>query len=162
AMSSTGISVAHAKRTCVSSTTIGDGLLALRIGEALEAGLSTAALMNRWDGYVGGRVAPRSQCALSLRRRSSRSCPPNNGRRASRPVQRGASSTKRASTTRIHPAAGRAGNCEHSRRDHVTTLNVNGKQVNVDVEPDMPLLWVLRDELGMTGTKYGCGIAMCG
>jgi isoquinoline 1-oxidoreductase alpha subunit len=39
---------------------------------------------------------------------------------------------------------------------------VNGKQVNVDVEDDMPLLWVLRDELGLTGTKYGCGIAMCG
>ena len=43
-----------------------------------------------------------------------------------------------------------------------TSLNVNGKQVSVDVEPDMPLLWVLRDELGLTGTKYGCGIAMCG
>jgi isoquinoline 1-oxidoreductase alpha subunit len=36
-------------------------------------------------------------------------------------------------------------------------LKVNGKQINVDVEPDMPLLWVLRDELGLTGTKYGCG-----
>jgi len=44
----------------------------------------------------------------------------------------------------------------------VTTLNVNGKQVSVDVEDDMPLLWVLRDELGLTGTKYACGIAMCG
>ena len=44
----------------------------------------------------------------------------------------------------------------------MTTLNVNGRQVNVDIEPDMPLLWVLRDELGLTGTKYGCGIAMCG
>jgi isoquinoline 1-oxidoreductase subunit alpha len=44
----------------------------------------------------------------------------------------------------------------------VTTLNVNGKQVSVEVEPDMPLLWVLRDELGLTGTKYSCGIAMCG
>ena len=43
-----------------------------------------------------------------------------------------------------------------------TTLSVNGKQVSVDVEPDMPLLWVLRDELGLTGAKYGCGIAMCG
>ena len=43
-----------------------------------------------------------------------------------------------------------------------TTLNVNGKQVKVDVEPEMPLLWVLRDELNLTGTKYGCGIAMCG
>jgi len=42
------------------------------------------------------------------------------------------------------------------------SLKVNGKQVNVDVEPDMPLLWVLRDELGLTGTKYGCGIAACG
>jgi len=41
-------------------------------------------------------------------------------------------------------------------------LNVNGKAVNVDVEPEMPLLWVLRDELGLTGSKYGCGIAMCG
>jgi len=39
---------------------------------------------------------------------------------------------------------------------------VNGKQVSVDVEDDMPLLWVLRDELGLTGTKYACGIAMCG
>jgi aerobic-type carbon monoxide dehydrogenase small subunit (CoxS/CutS family) len=44
----------------------------------------------------------------------------------------------------------------------VATLKVNGKQVKVDVEPDMPLLWVLRDELGLTGTKYGCGIAACG
>jgi isoquinoline 1-oxidoreductase alpha subunit len=44
----------------------------------------------------------------------------------------------------------------------VATLKVNGKQIKVDVEPDMPLLWVLRDELGLTGTKYGCGVAACG
>ena len=44
----------------------------------------------------------------------------------------------------------------------MATLKVNGKQVAVDVEPDMPLLWVLRDELGLTGSKYGCGIAACG
>jgi aerobic-type carbon monoxide dehydrogenase small subunit (CoxS/CutS family) len=44
----------------------------------------------------------------------------------------------------------------------MATLNLNGKQVHLDVEPEMPLLWVLRDELGLTGTKYGCGIAMCG
>ena len=44
----------------------------------------------------------------------------------------------------------------------MTTLNVNGKNVNVTVEDEMPLLWVLRDELGLTGTKYGCGVAMCG
>lgn len=41
-------------------------------------------------------------------------------------------------------------------------LHVNGEQVEVDVEPDTPLLWVLRDELGLIGTKYGCGVAQCG
>jgi isoquinoline 1-oxidoreductase subunit alpha len=41
-------------------------------------------------------------------------------------------------------------------------LTVNGKSHDIDVEPEMPLLWVLRDELGLMGTKYGCGIAQCG
>lgn len=41
-------------------------------------------------------------------------------------------------------------------------LTVNGTEHEVDVEDDMPLLWVLRDELGITGPKYGCGIAQCG
>ena len=41
-------------------------------------------------------------------------------------------------------------------------LNVNGKSYDADVEPEMPLLWVLRNALGLTGTKYGCGIAQCG
>jgi isoquinoline 1-oxidoreductase alpha subunit len=41
-------------------------------------------------------------------------------------------------------------------------LNVNGKAETVDVEPETPLLWVLRDTIGLTGTKYGCGIARCG
>ena len=41
-------------------------------------------------------------------------------------------------------------------------LTVNGTEHEVDVEPDMPLLWVLRDELNITGPKYGCGIAQCG
>jgi nicotinate dehydrogenase subunit A len=41
-------------------------------------------------------------------------------------------------------------------------LNVNGKAHTVDVEEDIPLLWVLRDVIGLTGTKFGCGIAMCG
>ena len=41
-------------------------------------------------------------------------------------------------------------------------LVINGQNHDVDVEPDTPLLWVLRDTLGMTGTKYGCGIAQCG
>ena len=42
------------------------------------------------------------------------------------------------------------------------TLNVNGTSYTVDVEPETPLLWVLRDNIGLTGTKYGCGIAKCG
>ena len=43
-----------------------------------------------------------------------------------------------------------------------TTLRINGEERQVDVPQDMPLLWVLRDVLGMTGTKFGCGIAQCG
>jgi len=42
------------------------------------------------------------------------------------------------------------------------SISVNGKSYEVDVEPDTPLLWVLRDTIGLTGTKYGCGIAQCG
>ena len=42
------------------------------------------------------------------------------------------------------------------------SLTINGKVHKVDVAPDTPLLWVLRDTLGLTGTKYGCGIAQCG
>ena len=42
------------------------------------------------------------------------------------------------------------------------TLNVNGQTRSVDVEPDTPLLWVLRDTLALTGTRFGCGIAACG
>ena len=41
-------------------------------------------------------------------------------------------------------------------------LTINGKLHSVDVEPDTPLLWVIRDTIGMSGTKYGCGIAQCG
>jgi isoquinoline 1-oxidoreductase subunit alpha len=42
------------------------------------------------------------------------------------------------------------------------TVKVNGKSYDVDVPPDMPMLWVLRDVIGLTGTKFGCGIAACG
>ena len=44
----------------------------------------------------------------------------------------------------------------------MATLIVNGKKMPVDADPDTPLLWVLRDHLDMTGTKYGCGMALCG
>ena len=41
-------------------------------------------------------------------------------------------------------------------------LNINGRDVTIDAPPEMPLLWALRDRLGMTGTKFGCGVALCG
>lgn len=44
----------------------------------------------------------------------------------------------------------------------MTRLNINGREHTVDVDPDTPLLWALRDTLGLTGTKFGCGIALCG
>ncbi len=44
----------------------------------------------------------------------------------------------------------------------MTTFTINGQRVEVDLAPDTPLLWVIRDHLGLTGTKFGCGIAQCG
>jgi isoquinoline 1-oxidoreductase alpha subunit len=44
----------------------------------------------------------------------------------------------------------------------MTTLNINGTTHDVQVEPNTPLLWILRDHVGLTGTKYGCGVAQCG
>ena len=43
-----------------------------------------------------------------------------------------------------------------------TSLKINGKSMTVEAEPDTPLLWVIRDEIGLTGTKFGCGAALCG
>lgn len=48
------------------------------------------------------------------------------------------------------------------RKSLIMTLNINGKDHQIEVESGMPLLWVLRDVLNMTGTKYGCGVASCG
>ena len=44
----------------------------------------------------------------------------------------------------------------------MATLNINGKRMDFDVEEDTPLLWILREHAGLTGTKYGCGVAQCG
>jgi isoquinoline 1-oxidoreductase alpha subunit len=44
----------------------------------------------------------------------------------------------------------------------MVTLKINGQQRQLDIEPDMPLLWAIRNEIGLTGTKYGCGIGQCG
>ena len=47
-------------------------------------------------------------------------------------------------------------------RDHMITLSINGESRDLDVDPSTPLLWVIRDYAGLTGTKFGCGIAQCG
>src|SRR5579863_9533667 len=62
-------------------------------------------------------------------------------------------------TANLAPAASIVGIVGKAR---MLALAVNGKTYDVDVEADTPLLWVLRDTIGLTGTKYGCGIAQCG
>ena len=49
-----------------------------------------------------------------------------------------------------------------NRGNAMANLTINGKSINVDVENDTPLLWAIRENVGLTGTKYGCGIAQCG
>jgi isoquinoline 1-oxidoreductase alpha subunit len=49
-----------------------------------------------------------------------------------------------------------------NRREIMIAFSVNGKHIDLDVDPSTPLLWVIRDHLGLTGTKYGCGMAQCG
>jgi isoquinoline 1-oxidoreductase alpha subunit len=61
------------------------------------------------------------------------------------------------------PVTANSNNIFHSLRFiAMITLNVNQKTYQVDVDPNMPLLWVIRDIIGLTGTKYGCGVAQCG
>jgi isoquinoline 1-oxidoreductase alpha subunit len=61
----------------------------------------------------------------------------------------------------LQPSAWR-GAAHHIREKSMIRLNINGKDLNVDVEPDTPLLWAIRENAGLTGTKYGCGVAQCG
>jgi len=51
---------------------------------------------------------------------------------------------------------------ESTRGSAMANLTINGKAFDLDVEPDTPLLWAIRENAGLTGTKYGCGIAQCG
>jgi isoquinoline 1-oxidoreductase subunit alpha len=59
-------------------------------------------------------------------------------------------------------ASGESGGAEPGQVTSMIALSVNGKVYDLDVAPDTPLLWVLRDTIGLTGTKFGCGIAQCG
>jgi isoquinoline 1-oxidoreductase subunit alpha len=58
--------------------------------------------------------------------------------------------------------SGNAAGADARQEDVVVALTVNGERHEVDVPPDMPLLWVVRDVLGLTGTKFGCGMGLCG
>jgi isoquinoline 1-oxidoreductase alpha subunit len=64
-----------------------------------------------------------------------------------------------AANIELYPASRRTG---HGERASMINLTVNGRSHTVDADPDTPLLWVIREWLAMTGTKYGCGIAQCG
>src|SRR5437870_3054578 len=67
---------------------------------------------------------------------------------------------RQAWRTRVEDSRGRLSST--SRRQTMIRLKVNGKPQSVDVNPDTPLLWVVRENLGLTGTKFGCGMALCG
>jgi isoquinoline 1-oxidoreductase alpha subunit len=71
---------------------------------------------------------------------------------------RNSQSSDRKAATAIKTNRGKAA----WRGTRMTALNINGQTREVDVEPDTPLLWVLREQVGLTGTKYGCGVAQCG
>src|SRR4051812_42620269 len=86
-------------------------------------------------------------------------------------LRAGAQHTPKA-TIAAGPSGGRACACRRRGTDSrpaarpgrslMPKLNINGQTRDVAVEPDTPLLWVLREQVGLTGTKYGCGVAQCG
>jgi isoquinoline 1-oxidoreductase alpha subunit len=78
--------------------------------------------------------------------------------RTASPEFRAAACAFNLNTTRRRKAA----NHQKSGTKMAISFNMNGKEISVDIEADTPLLWVIRDELGMTGTKFGCGAALCG
>src|ERR1700719_3117781 len=66
------------------------------------------------------------------------------------------------STTRVPPLEFELVVNSSRERTPMAKLNINGRVHNVQVEPETPLLWVIREQVGLTGTKYGCGVAQCG
>src|SRR5262245_7845101 len=90
--------------------------------------------------------------AASASRRSRRSRRPSTTRSSRRRARESARFRWRAADS----------GCRTERRAMAYELTVNGRTYSADVAGDTPLLWVLRDTLGLTGTKYGCGIAACG
>jgi isoquinoline 1-oxidoreductase alpha subunit len=64
--------------------------------------------------------------------------------------------------SRLFNSASAQTNTQFPKEQQMITLNINGKDMSVDADPSTPVLWALRDNLNMTGTKFGCGAALCG
>jgi isoquinoline 1-oxidoreductase alpha subunit len=86
-------------------------------------------------------------------------CSPAGGQRNSAPRQSGSGALPLCGGAN-NRSRGESGNVEEE--EIVANLKVNGQERSYDGDPSMPLLWYLRDELGLTGTKFGCGAALCG
>src|SRR6185436_129660 len=84
-------------------------------------------------------------------------------RRRHRPLPKPSSTSSPNSDRRLAPRTPQSTHRDQSEGEPMAfTIKVNGSAHSVDVDGDTPLLWVLRDVLGMTGTKFGCGMALCG
>src|SRR5262249_41435851 len=94
-----------------------------------------------------------ARSAMPTSRASLRTC----GARA-RAFRPGRTSPRRS----LRSAARTAPPIDPCRRPDMTSFHINGRAVTVEAEDDTPLLWVIRDHIGLTGTKFGCGIGMCG
>src|SRR5262249_47292997 len=115
------------------------------------------------------RTSMRSSLCICGKRRRSMSTSSQVTTSRAAPVNSGLFPSRRRSATRsMPPPDGAYVHCRFPAQAFplhevaVIKLNINGRTATVDADPDTPLLWVLRDNLGLTGTKYGCGIAACG
>src|SRR5678815_1120985 len=111
--------------------------------------------MNSWRrSRRSSRCRAPAACRRHVRRRRPRTRLA--GRPTSGPIRWGNGAVLWTRATRGGGIAG-----QH-RRQAMAKINVNGREREFDAEPDTPLLWVLREQLDLTGTKYGCGMALCG
>ena len=114
-----------------------------------------------WDAGTETRREKTASRSRSRNPNSTASCT-----RGRKPAQRARNEAYERPQLRFDALSGainRLGSCAATYQEiTMVTLNVNGKRYDLDVDPETPLLWVMRDGLGLTGTKYGCGMAQCG